>query len=56
MTNGKNTRIPQRNLKTNHPKKLQTNNMPTNNVENTNDTNLGGDLLLVNKPRNVTRK
>ena len=25
--------------------------MPTYNVENTNDTNLGGDLLLVNKLR-----
>ena len=34
-------------------KQLQTNNLPTNEVENTNSTNKGKDLLLTNKPRIV---
>ena len=32
-------------------KQLQTNNLPTNDVENTNSTNKGKYLLLANKPR-----
>ena len=32
-------------------KQLQTHNLPTNDVENTNSTNKGKDLLLANKPR-----
>ena len=34
-------------------KQLQTNNLPTNDEENTNTTNKGKDLLLANKPRIV---
>ena len=34
-------------------KQLQTNNLPTNDVENINNTNKGKDLLLANKPRIV---
>ena len=36
-------KIPQ---KKNHPKQLQTHNVPTNDVENTNGTNKGGHLLF----------
>ena len=32
-------------------KQLQTNNVPTDEVESTNGTNKGGDLLLANKPQ-----
>ena len=35
----------------NHPEQLQTHNLPTNDVGNTNSRNKGNDLLLVNKPR-----
>ena len=35
--------------KRNHPKQLQTNNVPTYDVENTNSTNKGRELLLANK-------
>ena len=34
-------------------KQLQTKNLPTNDVENTNCTNKGKDLLLAYKPRIV---
>ena len=34
-------------------KQLQTDSLPTNDVENTNSTNKGKDLLLANKPRIV---
>ena len=34
-------------------KQLQTDNLPTNDVKNTNKTNKGKDLLLANKPRIV---
>ena len=34
-------------------KQLQADNLPTNNVDNTNSTNKGKDLLLANKPRIV---
>ena len=34
-------------------KQLQTENQPTNDVENTNSANEGKDLLLANKPRIV---
>ena len=37
----------------NHPKQLQTNNFPNNDVENINSTNKGKDLLLTNKLRFV---
>ena len=37
----------------NRPKPLQTDNLPTNDVENINSTNKGRDLLLFNKPRIV---
>ena len=39
-------RLPQKN----HLKQLQTHNMSTYDVENTNDTNLGRDLRFTNKP------
>ena len=35
----------------NHPKQLQTDNLPTDYVENINCTNKGRDLLLTNKPQ-----
>ena len=34
----------------NHPKQSQTHKMPTNDAEDTNNTNKGRDLLLANKP------
>ena len=34
----------------NHPKQLQTHNVPTYDVENTNGTNKEIDLFLANKP------
>ena len=37
----------------NRPKQLQTHNLPTNDVENINNTNKGRDLLLANKLRFV---
>ena len=37
-------------------KQLQTHNLPTNDVENTNGTNKGKDLLLANKPWIVPRQ
>ena len=37
----------------NHLQKLQTHNLPTNDVENINSTNKERDLLLTNKPRFV---
>ena len=37
----------------NHPKQLQTYNLPTNDVENFNSTNKGRDLLLAYKLRFV---
>ena len=37
----------------NHPKKLRTHNLPTNDVENINSSNKGKDLLLANKLRFV---
>ena len=37
----------------NRSKRLQTHNLPTENVENINSTNKEGDLLLANKPRIV---
>ena len=37
----------------NWSKQLQTDNLPTNDVENTNSTNKGKDLILANKPRIV---
>ena len=37
--------------KRNRSKQLQTQNLPTNDVENNNSTNKGKDLLLANKPR-----
>ena len=37
----------------NRPKQLQTNNMPTNDVENINSTNKGRDLISANKPWSV---
>ena len=44
-------RPPQRNC----PKQLQSHNVPTYNVENTNCTNKGRDLRLTNKPQIVPR-
>ena len=38
----------------NHPKQLQTHNLPTNDVENINSTNKGRDLQLANKPQFVS--
>ena len=35
----------------NRPKQLQTHNLPTNDVENTNSTNKGRNLQLTNNPR-----
>ena len=37
----------------NYSKQLQTDNLPTNDVENTNSRNKGKDILLANKPRIV---
>ena len=37
----------------NRPKQLQTHNLPTNDMENTNSSNEGRNLLLANKPRFV---
>ena len=34
----------------NYPKKLQTHNLPTDDVLNINNTNKGRDLVLTNKP------
>ena len=42
--------------KRNHPQQLQTHNVPINDVENTNGTNKGGDLLFANKLRTVPRE
>ena len=42
---------PERTLQRNRPKKLLVYNMPTDDVENTNGTNLGRDLLLIDKPQ-----
>ena len=50
MTKGKTVLIQKDSLKGTTPKQLQTHNVPTYDVENTNSTNKGGDLLLVNKP------
>ena len=38
----------------NHPKQLQTHNLPIDDVENINSTNKGIDLLLTNKLQIVT--
>ena len=46
---------PERPSQRNCSKQLQTHNLPTHDVENTNSTNYGGDLLFVNKPRTVSR-
>ena len=42
---------PKRPSQMNRPKHLQTHNVPTSNVENTNCTNKGRDLWLANKER-----
>ena len=44
---------PKRPKQRNCSKQLQTDNLPLNDVENTNSTNKGKDLLLANKPRIV---
>ena len=53
---GKDNRDPQRPPKRIGPHQLQTHNVPTNDMENTNDTNLGGDLQFAKKPRTVPRE
>ena len=40
---------PKRPKQRNRPKQLQTHNLPSNDVENTNSTNKGRDLLLANR-------
>ena len=42
--------------KKNRPQQLQTYNVPSNDEENTNDTNRDGDLWFVNKPTAVPRR
>ena len=41
---------PNRAQERNHPLHLPTHNVPTDEVENTNGTNLGGDIRFSNKP------
>ena len=48
MTMGKTTHFQKKKPYSNSPKQLKTYNMPIYDVENTNGTNYGGDLLLVN--------
>ena len=55
MTTGKTAPIEKDSQKTNHPQKLQTHSVPTNDVENSNDTNQVGDLLFAYKPRTKKR-
>ena len=50
MTKGKTTLIKKDPSKRNCSKQLQTDNLSTNDVENTNSTNKGKDLQLTNKP------
>ena len=38
------------------PQQLQTHNLPTDDVETTNGTNQGGDLLFVNKLQTFPRR
>ena len=52
MTKGKTTLI-KRHRKKNGSSQLQTNNMPTDDVENDNGTNPGGYLLFTNKTLTV---
>ena len=40
---------PKRTPKRNRPKQLQTHNVPTDDIENTNSKNQGGDLLFANR-------
>ena len=47
---------PDRPLKKNYPQQLQTRDVSTDDVKNTNGTNKEGDLLLANKPRTVSRR
>ena len=47
---------PKRPPKRNRHQQLQTHNVPTTDVENTNDTDQRGDLLFTNKPRTVLRR
>ena len=54
MTKGKTILIQKDRSKRTAPKQLQTHNLPTNDVENTNSTNKGKDLLFANKPRIVS--
>ena len=46
MTKVKTNADPKRPFKRKRPQQLQTHNVPTSNVKNTNNTNLGGDLLF----------
>ena len=54
-TKRKTTLIQKDPTKRNRSKQLQTHNVPTDDVENTNDTTKGRDLLLVNKLQIVPR-
>ena len=45
-------RPPQRNC----PNQLYTHNVPTDDMENTNGTNYGEDLLLIEKPQNLPQR
>ena len=51
----KNHNDPERPPQENRPEQQQIHNVPARDVENTNGSNKGGDLLLVNKPRTLHR-
>ena len=53
---GKDRPDPKRLPRRNRPQQLQTHNVPTDDVENTNGTNYEGDLQFANKLRTVPRR